>query len=219
MGGDNDYTHAAAATGEHDAKEKQQIELLLEFFASTKNYCVGIVDMVGSTATTMKMPSEKASRYYSIFLNGMAGVVARHGGVVVKNAGDSLLYYFPGTEQGNAGAFRDVLKCCFAMAAAGPELDSQMQKEGLPPVRYRISCEYGSVMVAKMSTSSVNDIFGTSVNLCSKMNVLARPGDVVIGEGLYQKVRDFPEYEFAEVKGTQLFADNEYKIYSVALRR
>jgi class 3 adenylate cyclase len=174
--------------------------------------------MVDSTVTTIKMPPDKASRYYSIFLNGMAGVVARYGAVVVKNIGDSLLYYFPGTEQGGTGAFRDVLKCCFAMAAAGPELDSQMQREGLPPVRYRISCEYGAVMVAKMSTSSVNDIFGTSVNLCAKMNSLAQPCGVVIGEGLYQKVRDFSEYEFAEVKGTQLFADNEYRIYSVALR-
>lgn len=214
---DNTHT-AAAAGGEHDAKEKQQIDLLLEFFASTRNYCVGIVDMAGSTATTMKMPHDNAGRYYSIFLNGMAGVVVRFGAVVVKNIGDSLLYYFPGTEQGGPGSFRDALDCCFAMAAAEPELDGQMQREGLPEVRYRISCEYGAVMVAKMATSSVNDLFGTSVNLCAKMNALARPCGVVIGEGLYQKVRDFPEYEFAELKDAPLFADSRYRIYSVTRR-
>lgn len=214
-----DKTHtAAAAGGEHDVKEKQQIDLLLEFYASTRNYCVGVVDMVSSTSITMKMPPDKASRYYSIFLNGLAEVVARFGGIVVKNVGDSLLYYFPRTEQGGPGAFYEVLKCCFAMAGKEPELSSQMQKEGLPAVRYRISCEYGAIMVAKMSTSSVNDIFGTSVNLCTKMNVLAGPGGVVIGEGLYEKVKSFPEYKFSEIKDAPLFADNGYRVYSVVMR-
>lgn len=175
-----------------------------------------MVDMVGSTATTMKMPHDKAGRYYSIFLNGMASVASRYGAVVVKNVGDSLLYYFPGTEQDDPMAFQEVLECCFAMVAAGPDLDGQMQREGLPVVKYRISCEYGTVMVAKMSTSSVNDIFGTSVNLCAKMNVLARPCGVVIGEGLYDKVRHFPEYEFVELKDAQLSSD--YRVYSVTRR-
>jgi adenylate cyclase len=212
-------THTSAAAGDgHDVKERQQIDLLLQFFTSTKNYCVGVVDMVNSTAITMKMPHDKAGRYYSIFLNSLAEVVTRFGAVVVKNAGDSLLYYFPKTEQGDEESFRDVLRCCFAMAAAAPRLNAQMEKEDLPEVRYRISCEYGAVMVAKMSTSSVNDIFGTSVNLCSKMNVLARPGGIVIGEGLYGRVKSFSEYKFEEMRDAPLFADNDYRVYSVDIR-
>lgn len=206
------------AAREHDAREKQQIDLLLQFFTATRNYCVGIVDMVGSTGITMKMPPDKASRYYSIFLNGMAQVVASYGAVVVKNVGDSLLYYFPRTEQEDGEAFRDVLRCCFAMVAKGPELNMQLQKEGLPEVRYRISCDYGSVIVARMSTSSVNDIFGTPVNLCSKMNALAKPGGMVVGEGLYEKAKGFSEYEFTEIKDTPLFADSDYRVYSVSAR-
>lgn len=211
---------SSPAAKEHDAREKQQIDLLLQFFTATRNYCVGVVDMVGSTGITMKMPPDKASRYYSIFLNGMAQVIASYGAVVVKNVGDSLLYYFPKTEQegGDPEAFRDVLRCCFAMAAKGPELNLQLQKEGLPEVRYRISCDYGSVIVAKMSTSSVNDIFGTPVNLCSKMNALAQPGGMVVGEGLYEKAKGFAEYEFTEIKDAPLFADNGYKVYSVSVR-
>jgi class 3 adenylate cyclase len=211
------HTSAAADDG-HDVKEMQQIDFLLKFFTFTKNYCVGVVDMVNSTSITMKMPHDKASRYYSIFLNGLAEVVVRSGAVVVKNVGDSLLYYFPRTEQGEEESFRDVLRCCFAMAAKAPELNAQMEREGLPEVRYRISCEYGAVIVAKMSTSSVNDIFGTPVNLSSKMNVLARPGGVVIGEGLYEKVRGFSEYRFEEIMDAPLFSDNGYRVYSVECR-
>jgi class 3 adenylate cyclase len=209
-------THTQDAAGaEHDDREKQQIKLLLDFFTSTRNYCVGIVDMVGSTNTTMKMPHDKVSRYYSIFLNGLAEVVGRHGAVIVKNVGDSLLYYFPHTEQGDADAFRDALKCCFALVDKAPDLNARLAKEGLPEVKYRISCDYGAVIVAKMSTSSVNDIFGTPVNLSSKMNALAKPNGIVLGEGLYEKVKDFSEYEFEELKDSSLFVENGYRVYSV----
>jgi adenylate cyclase len=208
-------THTAGVTGEHGIKEYQQVEELLKFLTATRNYCVGIVDMVGSTGITMKMGPEKASRLYGIFLNGLAEVLSRHGAVVVKNVGDSLLYYFPETEDGDAESFRQVMRCCFAMVDAGPALNAKMAAEGLPEVSYRTSCEYGSVMVARMSTSSVNDIFGMPVNLCSKMNPLAQPGGVVIGEGLYEKVKGFGEYDFAEIRGTSLVADNSYSVYSV----
>lgn len=212
-------THTADAAGaEHEDREKQQIELLLNFFTSTRNYCVGIVDMVGSTNITIKMPSDKVSRYYSIFLNGLAEVVNSYGAVIAKNVGDSLLYYFPKTELGDAESFRDVLKCCFALVDKAPGLNAQLTKEGLPEVRYRISCDYGAVIVARMSTSSVNDIFGTPVNFCSKMNALAKPNGIVLGEGLYQKVKDFADYEFEELKDSPLFLENGYLVYTVKAR-
>ena len=36
----------------------------------------------------------KFSEFYSIFLNSVAKIVKKYGGIVVKNIGDSLLYYF-----------------------------------------------------------------------------------------------------------------------------
>jgi class 3 adenylate cyclase len=166
----------------------------------------------------MKMPHDKVSRYYSIFLNGLAEVLGRYGAVIVKNVGDSLLYYFPQTEQGDEGAFRDALKCCFALVDKAPDLNALLAKEGLPEVKYRISCDYGVVIVAKMSTSSVNDIFGTPVNLSSKMNALAKPNGIVLGEGLHEKVKDFAEYEFEEVKDSPLLIENGYRVYSIKTR-
>ncbi|HVX01522.1 MAG TPA: adenylate/guanylate cyclase domain-containing protein [Nitrososphaera sp.] len=211
-------THIAAEAGaEHDTREKQQIDLLLQFFSSTRNYCVGMVDMVGSTAATMKMAPEKVSRFYSIFLNGLAEVVSRNGAVVVKNIGDSLLYYFPATESGDALSFKQVLRCCFAMIEKGPQLNALLAREGLPEIKYRISCEYGAVVVARMSTSSVNDIFGSPVNMCSKMNPYAPPGGVVIGQGLYEMTKGFSGYAFSEVKDAPVFSESGYSLYIVSL--
>ena len=55
------------------------------------------------------MNIEKISQYYEIFINSISKIVNRFGGVVVKNLGDSLLYYFPESAEPklNYG-----IKCC-----------------------------------------------------------------------------------------------------------
>jgi adenylate cyclase len=203
----------------HDIKEKQQIDLLLEFFEASKNYCVCVVDMVESTSATMSMTNEKIGRYYGIFLNMMAEIVSSFGAVVVKNIGDSLLYYFPGTDSGTSESFRNVLHCCMAMINIRPSLNNIMIREGLPEISYRISCEYGSVAVARMSTSSVNDIFGISVNICSKINPMAPTNTIIIGESFYDKVNKFDDdYTFEEqvMKDPPIsLADGNYHVYIV----
>jgi adenylate cyclase len=202
----------------HRGKEKQQVELLLQFLESSKNYCVCIVDMVGSTSIAMEMSNEKIVRYYGVFLNLMAEIASGFGATIVKNIGDSLLYYFPKTDSDSNEPFKDVLKCSMAMIQKRPEINARMHLDGLPDINYRISCEYGSVVVAKMSTSSVNDIFGNSVNLCSKINLLASPNSTVIGKGLYQKTKSFSEYIFTELKDRRLSLGRDYQVYSVSNR-
>ncbi|HZC88403.1 MAG TPA: adenylate/guanylate cyclase domain-containing protein, partial [Nitrososphaera sp.] len=209
-----------ADSDSHDVKEKQQIDLLLQFFEASKNYCVCMIDMVESTSATMNMSNEKIGRYYGIFLNMMAEIASSFGAVVVKNIGDSLLYYFPGTDLGTPESFRNVLRCCMAMLNIRPSLNNIMIQEGLPEISYRISCEYGSVAVARMSTSSVNDIFGMSVNMCSKINPMAPANTMIIGEAFYGKVNTFDdEYVFEERSAKELStlpADgNYYHVYIV----
>ena len=99
----------------HGVKEQKQIEFLLQFSASTTDYCVCIVDIVSSTKIMMSLPHVKVSRYYEIFLNKMAEIVRKFDGIVVKNIGDSLLFYFPNTATKQTPEFENVLNCCFAM--------------------------------------------------------------------------------------------------------
>ena len=183
----------------HDVKQKEQVEILLEFLQSSRNYCVCVVDIVSSTEATMRLPHEKIGKYYGIFLNGMAETAARFGAVVVKNVGDSLLYYFPDTNSGSEESFRNVIDCSIAMIEARASLNEAMHREGLPDVSYRISCEYGQVAVAKVSTSSVNDIFGTAVNMSSRINMLAPPNQIVIGNAFFERVKGIRSCEFTKI--------------------
>src|SRR6267378_2828857 len=82
----------------------------ITFVEGYTSCCVGIVDIVNSTRITSKLVNDKLCKYYSIFLNTMADITRDFGAKVVKNIGDSLLYYFPETSYTyNKTAFRDVL--------------------------------------------------------------------------------------------------------------
>ena len=169
--------------------------------------------MVDSTTVSRQLSGHKIGRYFGLFLNRMASIASNFGATVVKNMGDSILYYFPETEYGSLDSFKAVLLCGLAMIRERTTLNEILRNEGLPDLNYRISCEYGSVAVARVSTSSVNDIFGSTVNHCSKINLLAPSGGMVIGQSMYEKVRTLGEFKFVESPRT--FGDEKYRVYLV----
>ncbi|HSA97460.1 MAG TPA: HAMP domain-containing protein, partial [Candidatus Nitrosotenuis sp.] len=140
---------------------KQQKDILLQFSEYSSNYCVCFVDIVGSTKITAKLSDLETSKFYSIFLNSMATIVTQHGGVVVKNIGDALLYYFPKTDTDQTEPFENMLKCCSNMLESRTKINERLSSENLPGVSYRISAAFGPVRVAIVATSTIDDIFGT----------------------------------------------------------
>jgi len=49
------------------------------------------------------------------------------------------------------------------------------------PLSYRISADYGRVEVARSTTSQSDDLFGPTMNICSKINSKAPSNGVAIG--------------------------------------
>ena len=66
-------------------------------------------------------------------------------------------------------------------------------------IKYRISLDYGMVAVAKSKWSS-DDLFGSAMNLCAKVNSKAHADGKVIGEDLYQLVKPYEDFRFERVK-------------------
>ncbi len=181
-----------------------------------QSFCVGIVDIVSSTKITATLNKSKVCQYYSVFLNTMAEIVKKSGGIVVKNVGDSLLYYFPKTsDTSDRLSFVDSLECGMKMIDAHSIVNSKMHKEGLPDVNYRISSDHGMIMTAKSANSFNEDIFGPTVNLCAKINLKAMPNTMVIGGDLYQIVKSFKEYRFESISEYHNGLKIHYPVYSI----
>jgi len=188
----------------------------ITFSGNYKNCCVGIVDVVNSTSTTANLVNGKLCKYYSIFLNAMSVIIKEFGGVVVKNVGDSLLYYFPGTSDGiSNSALKDTLECSMSMIESDAIINEKMQDEDLPSVNYRVSVDYGNVVIAKSLNSEIDDIFGSTVNLCSKINSKTTPNGIAIGGDLHQIVKNFVGYDFNLITSYSAGLKLDYPIYSV----
>jgi two-component system, OmpR family, response regulator ChvI len=196
------------------------------FSNKSENYCIGFVDIVGSTQITAKIiRSEKVGKFYSIFINAVASIVRDHNGRIVKTVGDGVLFFFPGTSNiENIDAFVDALECCLAMISSRNTINAKLYKEKLPGISYRLSAEYGRVEVAKSDRSASYDLFGTTVNLCAKINKNAPPNGIVIGSDLYTIIGSFPtladRYNIQEI-GELLMRTGKrrYPIYELSGRK
>ena len=199
---------------------KNALDNEISFNGGYKNYCICIVDIVNSSKITAPLSKEKVCKYYSIFLNSMAIIAKEFGGKVVKNVGDSLLYYFPETsDSSDKHGFVDPLECSMAMIEAHGVINQKMREEGLPPVNYRISADYGSVVTAKTITSANEDVFGATVNMCAKINHSAIPNSMVIGGDLFEIVKSFDGYKFEPVAVYSSGFKFEYTVYSVTYHK
>lgn len=197
---------------------ENRLEDVVSFSGTHQNYCVGIVDMVGSTKASAHLSKEKMTQYYGLFLNGMAMIAKDHGAKVVKSLGDSLLYYFPKTADYKPEHFVCPLKCAISMIECGDIINDKMKEHGLPSVKYRISMDFGTVMLANSVASSNDDIFGSTVNVCSKINRIATPNGIVIGNDMFQIVKNFDEFAFVADSGLSLGMAIQYPVYKVIIK-
>jgi len=188
---------------------------LISFSGSFDDFCIGFVDMVGSTKISAYLTKEKACKYYGIFLNSMAAIATEFGAKIVKNIGDSLLFYFPQTNINFKSSIVNSLDCGIGMINAVNDVNDLMKKENLPSVRYRLSLDYGNVMMANQVNSESIDIFGPSVNMCSKINRFTNPNSMVIGGDLFQLVKSNENYKFKQLEGYCSGMIADYPIYLV----
>ena len=199
---------------------KDRSEYEISFTGNTRGYCIGIVDIVNSTSTTAKLTNGKMCEYYSIFLNAASKIARTYDATIIKNIGDSLMYYFPKTVDGiEMQGFSDVLECGLCMIESRDIINQIMLEYHLPSLDFRVSADYGPVSIASSPRTQIEDVFGPTVNLCAKINGAARPNSVIIGGDLHQIVKSLRCYEFETVGECILGLKLNYPAYSVCRRK
>ncbi len=196
----------------------------VSFHGQHGRFCVCFIDMVNSTVVTAGLTDAQVSKYYSIFLNAMATIATNFGSKIIKNAGDCLICYFPAcSDTLKLLPLSNALECLMTMIDAWKFINSLLKSEGLPPVNYRISADYGEVEIAQSITSKNDDLFGSTMNLCAKINSKASENGLVIGSQLY-KVLDRhgslkQDYGFEVAGSYSIHGKENYIIYSVVAKK
>lgn len=184
---------------------------MIDFENLNQNDIVGIVDVVNSTGMISKLTPEQACQYYSVFHNILGYVLKTHGAKVVKNIGDGILFYFPGNRD-----LEKPLDCSVELLKANSLISQIFEKSKIPSISYRVSLDYGPLMIARYQTSSCSDIFGPTVNICSKINHLAPPNGIVIGSDLYEISKKSKKYLFREISQFNCLIKQSYPVYLIS---
>jgi class 3 adenylate cyclase len=188
----------------------------ISFSGEVQNYCVCFIDIIGSTKISSGLNHAQLSRYYELYLNAIAHIARNFEAKIVKNAGDALIFYFDNTcDPKDVMKFKNVLDCGLTMGMASSALNAKMLSERLPPIQYRISADYGEVSIARSSSSQTQDLFGSAMNICAKINYKARPNGLVIGQNLFEIVKPLDEYTFVSSSEKLIGVKGEYGVYHV----
>jgi len=198
---------------------KQQEDILLQFSDYSEKYCVCMIDIMNSTKITSNLSDSQTSEFYRIFLNSTALIVRNFGGIVVKNIGDALLFYFPIIHSEMELTVKKCLNCCLTLGESHEEIAKKLQKEKLPVIDYRTSATFGMVRIARTSTSSVNDIFGATVNRCAKINRTAPANGLIIGEEFYENAKTLEDFSFKKVESEIVSPEHGFIGYIVSRKQ
>ena len=133
--------------------------------------------------------------YYSTVINSLSQIINRNNGKIVKSLGDRLLCYFLNfSDLNNEKAVEEVIQCGFEILEKREDINKELLNNNLPPVEsYKISLDYGVVDLALAGDNYQIDIFGSTVNLCSKINSssLSIPNEIIIGNNFYRIIKSF----------------------------
>ena len=191
------------------------------FQGISSNFCVCMLDVVNSTAITSSLAYEdKIRKFYSVFVNSVSPVISHFGGRVLKTGGDSIIYYFPNTsEVGCIDGFRDVLECGLSLLELRSTVNFIYESEGILPIGYRISADYGRLELADSKFSRDQDFFGPTMNLCAKINNKAPLNSMVIGGDLHQVLKKLhsleKDFQFEEISEFSIGLKQRYPIHLV----
>ena len=197
----------------------------IRFSGDSIKSCVCFIDLVDSTKNTITMDNlESIRNYYSKFINSISKIVKSYGGRVIKNIGDCLLLHFPKTSDNkNEESFRDAIECVLKILDSRYSINQELLKQQLPPFSYRISMDFGVLDLALVGDYSQVDLFGSTINFCSKINSSSSiPNEIIIGDNFYRILNSFSNitsnYHFihnGECKITETFGYSTYGIKKI----
>jgi class 3 adenylate cyclase/tetratricopeptide (TPR) repeat protein len=152
--------------------------------AARKTVTVLFTDVTGSTGLGEQLDPEAARRLFGRWFDEVRAVVERYGGTVEKFAGDAVLAVFGIPTVHEDDALRAV-----RTAVELSELDV--------PFATRTGVNTGEVATGEGETLLIGD----AVNVAARLEQLAAPGEILIGEATYRLVSSAVEAEPTEPLG------------------
>jgi class 3 adenylate cyclase len=178
---------------------KQEVKVT----SSRKKLTVFFSDIADFTEAVDKLESEELTHLLNHYLTEMSEIALAHGATIDKYVGDAILIFFGDPE--SKGVREDALACvrmAIAMRDKMLELKRHWRQSGIEkPLRCRMGIHTDYCTVGNFGSEDRMDytIIGGGVNMASRLESAATPGEILISYETFAQVR---EQIRCEEKGT-----------------
>ena len=160
------------------------------------------VDLVGSTTMTLEMPAEKIAIIISSFSQEMAAVIRQHHGYVLKFVGDAVIGYF--TAEGNTLLAADnAVNCAKSMVSIIQKgINPILNQYDYPDLMVKVGVDFGQNIVVRYGADiehSHVDLMGPAMNIASKIQNMAKPNQILIGNDVFQRIHPTVQKDFVPI--------------------
>ncbi len=162
--------------------------------SSRKKLTVFFSDIVQFTRQTEGMEPEDLAYILNSYLNRMSASVDRHAGTLDKFMGDAVLVFFGDPEsKGERADARACVRMALEMRRELPGLNEEWQAKGIAKgfeVRMGITTGFCTVGNFGSDERMAYTIMGNQVNLASRLQAAAKPGEILIAHETWLLVKD-----------------------------
>jgi class 3 adenylate cyclase/energy-coupling factor transporter ATP-binding protein EcfA2 len=151
---------------------------------------VMFADMSGFTAISEKLDPEYVVSIVNSYFTRMLDIMYRYGGTLERFLGDALMILF-GSPVGHEDDPQRAAMAALNMQSALQDLSSTVEREYGVPLQMSVGINTGNVIACHVGSSLRKGytVMGDSVNLASRLQYLAKRGEILIGDTTYKAIR------------------------------
>ena len=194
---------------EYDATVDRSDAFLRQHVNEKMHMVVLFVDLVGSTNISLTLPEEKVDIIISSFAQEMALAIKQHNGFVLKFVGDAVIGYFIHTSV--LIAADNAVSCAQRMIQIMDQgVNPILNNYDYPDLLLHIGLDYGDNMIVRYGSDKEKshvDILGPTMNIAAKIQSMANPQQILIGQHVYDKIHPTVQQKFKK----ETWSESEWK--------
>ena len=194
---------------EYDATVDRSDAFLRQHVNEKLHMVVLFVDLVGSTNISLTLPEEKVAIIISSFAQEMALAIKQHNGYVLKFVGDAVIGYFIHTSV--LIAADNAVSCAQRMIQIMEQgVNPILNNYDYPDLLLHIGLDYGDNMIVRYGSDKEKshvDILGPTMNIAAKIQSMAKPQQILIGQDVYEKIHPSVQKNFKK----ESWSESEWK--------
>ena len=185
------------------------------------------VDLVGSTTMALELSEEKLAIIISSFSQEMASVISLYGGYVLKFVGDAVIGFFLASENPLTASDKAVSCAKSMITIIQKGINPILNQYDYPDLMVKIGVDFGQSIVVRYGSNpeqSHVDLMGPAMNIAAKIQSLAKPNQILIGDDVYRKLHPVSQRSFKEInwkkkewKYRSRLTGEIYKVYEYVL--